>query len=36
VGIAALLGITALRRSLEAGGTEMIVPATPSNRPDAS
>jgi len=36
VGIAALLGITALRRSLEAGGTEMIVPATPGNRPDAS
>jgi predicted dehydrogenase len=35
VGIAALLAVLALRRSLEAGGTEMIVPATPSNRPEA-
>ncbi|HET8835643.1 MAG TPA: Gfo/Idh/MocA family oxidoreductase [Gemmatimonadales bacterium] len=32
-GIAALLAITALQRSLEDGGVEVIVPATPSHRP---
>lgn len=34
-GIAALLAITALQRSIEQGGVEVIVPALPSTRPDA-
>jgi predicted dehydrogenase len=34
-GTAALLAIAALRRSLEEGGTEMMVPATPGKPPEA-